>query len=55
MRQKGPSDVDLPGWDLSPLKGELKSHFAIKVNGNWRLTLAFEEEDVILVDYQDYR
>ncbi len=51
---KGPSDVDLPGWDLHPLKGGLKSHFAIKVNGNWRLTFAFEEEDVILVDYQDY-
>ena len=27
---------------------------AIKVNGNWRLTFAFELESAILVDYQDY-
>jgi toxin HigB-1 len=24
------------------------------VNGNWRLTFAFEGEDAVLVDYQDY-
>jgi proteic killer suppression protein len=24
------------------------------VNANWRLTFRFEEEDAILVDYQDY-
>lgn len=43
-----------PGWDLHPLKGELKGHHAVKVNGNWRLTFRFEGEDAILVDYQDY-
>jgi len=26
----------------------------VKVNGNWRLTFAFEGENVTLVDYQDY-
>jgi proteic killer suppression protein len=25
------------------------------VNGNWRLTFAFEGEDAVLVDYQDYQ
>jgi len=25
------------------------------VNGNWRLTFAFENGDAILVDYQDYQ
>jgi hypothetical protein len=31
------------------------SSFAITVvSGNWRLTFAFEGEDAILVDYQDY-
>jgi len=24
------------------------------VSGNWRLTFIFDEEDVILLDYQDY-
>jgi proteic killer suppression protein len=26
----------------------------VAVNGNWSLTFAFEGEDAILVDYQDY-
>ena len=28
--------------------------WSISVNGNWRLTFAFENGDAILVDYQDY-
>jgi plasmid maintenance system killer protein len=34
--------------------GEFKDHWAITVNGNWRLTFTFEGEDAVLVDYQDY-
>jgi proteic killer suppression protein len=36
------------------LKGDLRGHYSISVNGNWRLTFGFEGEDVILLDYQDY-
>jgi len=36
------------------LKGELKGHWAVWVDGNWRLTFTFEGKDAILVDYQDY-
>jgi proteic killer suppression protein len=43
-----------PGWQLHALGGELTGHWAVSVNGNWRLTFAFEDEDAILVDYQDY-
>lgn len=53
-RAKSSSDMAAPGWDLHPLQGERKGHWSIKVNGNWRLTFAFEGEDVTLVDYQDY-
>ncbi|MRR05921.1 MAG: hypothetical protein EG828_03095 [Deltaproteobacteria bacterium] len=35
-------------------KGELADHWAITVNGNWRLTFTFEGQDAVLVDYQDY-
>jgi proteic killer suppression protein len=42
------------GWDWHALKGELKGHWSVGVNGNWRLTFTFEGEDAILVDYQDY-
>jgi proteic killer suppression protein len=47
-------DMNIPGWKLHPLHGELEGHFAVSVNGNWRLTFRFEGADAILVDYQDY-
>jgi proteic killer suppression protein len=53
-KAKSPAYMNAAGWGLHPLKGELAGHWAIWVNGNWRLTFMFEEEDVVLVDYQDY-
>ena len=50
----GPQDMSLHGWKLHALKGDLKGHWAVWVDENWRLTFAFEGEDAILVDYQDY-
>ena len=47
-------DMNLPGWDWHPLKDDLAGHWAVSVNGNWRLTFTFEGTDAILVDYQDY-
>jgi toxin HigB-1 len=46
--------MNFPGWRLHSLKGDLAGHWAVSVSGNWRLTFAFEGEDAILVDYQDY-
>lgn len=51
---KSPKDMDLPGWRLHPLTGNLTGYWAVSVNGNWRLTFSFEGEDAVLVDYQDY-
>jgi proteic killer suppression protein len=51
---RSPADMNLPGWGLHPLQGDLTGHWSIKVNGNWRVTFRFEGPDVILVDYQDY-
>ena len=39
---------------MHALKGTLDGHWAVTVSGNWRLTFAFDEQDAILVDYQDY-
>jgi proteic killer suppression protein len=50
----GPADMDLPGWKLHPLKGELAGHWAVWVDENWRLTFAFEGPEAVLVNYQDY-
>ncbi len=49
-----PEDLDVPGWQLHPLTGKLGGHWAMSVNGNWRLIFLFEGEDAVLVDYQDY-
>jgi len=49
-----PEEMNLAGWDWHPLKGGLAGHWAISVNGNWRLTFAFEGTDAVLVDYLDY-
>jgi toxin HigB-1 len=53
-RAKLPEHMDVPGWKLHPLKGELKGHWSVRVDGNYRLTFRFEGEDAILVDYRDY-
>lgn len=51
---KTKNDVNIPSWKLHELKGDLKEHYSISVNGNWRLTFRFEGEDIILLNYQDY-
>jgi proteic killer suppression protein len=49
-----PDFMDAPGWNLHPLHGELAGHWAVKVNGNWRLTFRFVGQDAEIVDYRDY-
>ena len=51
---KKESDMNLPGWDWHPLKGQLAGRWSVSVSGNWRLTYAFEDGDAILIDYEDY-
>jgi proteic killer suppression protein len=53
-RATTPLDMNLPGWRAHPLQGDLADHWAVMVNGNWRLTFRFEGQDAILVDYRDY-
>ena len=49
-----PSDMNLAGWKLHPLKGELAGHWAVWVSGNWRMTFKFDGADASVVDLQDY-
>ena len=49
-----PEDMNLPGWRLHALKGELHGHWAVWVDENWRLTFRFTGPDAEIVDYQDY-
>jgi len=49
-----PEDLTIPSFRTHPLKGKLAGHWSIWVNGNWRVTFRFVEQDVELLDYQDY-
>lgn len=49
-----PNELSHPGYKLHPLKGEMKGHWSVWVNGNWRVTFRFVGADVELVDYVDY-
>lgn len=46
--------MNVPGWRLHPLKGNLDGYWSITVNANWRLTFRFEDGNAYIVDYQDY-
>ena len=50
----GPQDMNVPGWKLHALKGELAGFWSVWVNGNWRLIFRFEDGDASLVDYREY-
>src|SRR6266566_5996114 len=48
------ADMDLPGFRLHPLKGELKGFWAVTVRANWRVIFHFADREASDVDYVDY-
>ena len=48
------ADMDLPGFRLHPLKGELRGFWAVTVRANWRVIFHFADRDTSDVDYVDY-
>jgi len=53
-RAQRPSDLDLPGYRLHTLKGDLKGAWSATVSGNWRIMFRFVEGDAFDVDLVDY-
>lgn len=47
-------DINAPSYKLHPLTGDLKGLWSVTVQANWRVTFEFSEENVYIVDYQDY-
>jgi proteic killer suppression protein len=47
-------EMDVPGFKLHALKGELKGFWAVTVRANWRVVFRFEDADARDVDYLDY-
>lgn len=53
-RAAEPRHMDLPGWRLHPLKGDLAGFWGVTVRANWRIVFRFENGDATDVDYLDY-
>lgn len=47
-------EVNLPGYRLHELKGNLQGHYAVRVTGNYRITFRLEDGNTFDVDYTDY-
>ncbi|MGO9606196.1 MAG: type II toxin-antitoxin system RelE/ParE family toxin [Candidatus Binataceae bacterium] len=53
-RSRTAQDMDLSGFRLHSLRGDLKGHYAVSVSGSWRVTFRFENGHAVDVDYVDY-
>lgn len=51
---QAPDDLSIPSFRTHRLKGDLAGHWSIRVNGNWRVTFRLIENDIEIVDCQDY-
>jgi proteic killer suppression protein len=49
-----PQALNLPGYRLHALKGELRGFWSVTVRANWRIIFRFEENDVFEVELTDY-
>jgi proteic killer suppression protein len=48
------TDMDLPGYRLHALKGDLHGFYSVTVRANWRVIFQFEQGEALNVDYVDY-
>jgi toxin HigB-1 len=49
-----PAEMDIPGFGFHALKGDRAGRFAVWVSRNWRITFAWQGENAIDVDMEDY-
>jgi toxin HigB-1 len=47
-------DMNVPGFGLHRLSGDLKGFWSVTVSRNWRIVFRFEESDAFDVDFIDY-
>ena len=48
------SDMNIPGLHFHQLQGQMRGRYAVTVRANWRITFAWNDEDAVDVDYEDY-
>jgi proteic killer suppression protein len=49
-----PKSMNLPGYRLHPLKGDMRGSWSVTVRANWRIVFRFEDNDVFDVELTDY-
>jgi proteic killer suppression protein len=49
-----PQALNLPGYRLHPLKGDLQGFWSVTVRANWRIMFRFEGTDAFDVELIDY-
>jgi toxin HigB-1 len=49
-----PEDMNLPGYRFHGLRGDRSGTYAVSVTGNVRITFAFDGENAVDVDLEDY-
>ena len=53
-RARRPEDMNLPGFKLHRLKGNLKGFWSVTARANWRIIFRFEAGNAYDVDLIDY-
>ncbi|MFM6974902.1 MAG: type II toxin-antitoxin system RelE/ParE family toxin [Agromyces sp.] len=48
------SDMELPGFGLHPLAGQMAGRWSVSISGNWRLTFEFHGGNAHVLEYEDY-
>ena len=53
-RARRPEEMRIPGFDFHSLRGFKPTRYSAHVNGPWCITFAFEGENAIAVDFEQY-
>ena len=48
------NEINIPGGNLHPLKGDRKGQWSLTIKKIWRITFRFENGDAFDLDYEDY-
>jgi toxin HigB-1 len=47
-------EMNIPGYRLHSLTGNLHGYWSVRVTGNWRIVFRFENGEALDVDLDDY-
>lgn len=47
-------DMNVPGWGLHQLKGDLSGYWSVTIETNWRIIFRFIDDDIVDINCIDY-